>query len=262
MIRQLCRSAVLCLAVLLAACGAPGIPGPSQPTATPPPTATPSPIPTIAPTATPTPLPPTATPVPTATPSPTPTVPPTATPTPLPPTPTPGPRGAFPQGWKVYPAPGARAALPFAIAYPPDWTVDESRAANGNGFVLFSAPDGVTRVLIGTPGTPAPDGNIDVLRNQYFNEQLSDCRQKGITVDRYGTRSGITFAEIGATCDVGDGRLYFSYIGLGLKDGVPWRFRLYSLYEQYDRTFCRCDQGNLEKFFAPMFNSLNIYAAR
>ena len=273
----------LCLAALLAACGVPGV---SQATATPPPTATPIPTATLAPTNTPlpptnTPVPPTNTPVPPTNTPPPPTA--TRTPTPLltatiaaaagiptataqptvgqgglPPTPTtvaaqPQPTGQIPAGWQVYR--GTR--VPFVMAYPPGWTVDESGV--GEGLVYFRHPSNVaTWLLVATTGQ-RETRSADELRDVYYNEQFVDCRAKAIDITRDNEFSGITFKSVGTTCDLADG-LYYSYIGLGLRGGVPWRFRLNSPYAQYSRNSCRCDAGNVEQFFSPMLSSLNIYA--
>jgi hypothetical protein len=163
------------------------------------------------------------------------------------------PLGAKPEGWKTY---TGSARAPFSLYYPPDWTVDESRANEGR--VYFYAP-GVTQpfedalwVLIATTGRPEPGGNIDVLRDQYFTAEIKRVHpEAGIDVTRNNTFARITFASLGSTFDV-DNRLCYAYIGLGLRDQVPWRFRLNSLYDDYSR--------RLDSVFAPMIGSLNIYA--
>jgi hypothetical protein len=163
------------------------------------------------------------------------------------------PLGSRPEGWKTYTG-GTRT--PFSLYYPPDWTVDESRASEGR--VYFYAP-GVTQpfedalwVLIATTGRPEPGGNIDVLRDQYFTAEIKRVHpEAGIDVTRNNTFARITFASLGSTFDV-DNRLCYAYIGLGLRDQVPWRFRLNALYDDYSR--------RLDSVFAPMIGSLNIYA--
>jgi hypothetical protein len=163
------------------------------------------------------------------------------------------PLGVRPDGWKTY---TGSARTPFALYYPPDWTVDESRANEGR--VYFYAP-GVSEpfedalwVLVATTGRAEPGGNIDVLRDQYFSAEIKRPHpEAGIDITRNNTFARITFASLGSTFDV-DNRLCYAYIGLGLRDQVPWRFRLNSLYDDYSR--------RLDSVFAPMIGSLNIYA--
>lgn len=163
------------------------------------------------------------------------------------------PLGARPDGWKTY---AGSPRTPFSLYYPPDWTVDESRANEGR--VYFYAP-GVSEpfedalwVLVATTGRAEPGGNIDVLRDQYFSAEIKRAHpEAGIDVTRNNTFARLTFASLGSTFNV-DNRLCYAYIGLGLRDQVPWRFRLNSLYDDYSR--------RLDSVFAPMIGSLNIYA--
>ena len=165
---------------------------------------------------------------------------------------TPAPLGTVPPGWQAY---GGNTRVPFAIAYPPGWTADDSRSSEGR--VYFYAP-GVSEafedalwVLIATTGRAEPTANIDVLRNQYFAAELKESHpEAGIDVTRANQFSGLTFASLGATFDV-NYRLCYAYIGLGLRGQVPWRFRLNSLYSDYG--------ANLDSTFGPMIASLNIY---
>lgn len=162
------------------------------------------------------------------------------------------PLGSVPAGWQTY---GGNTRVPFAIAYPPGWTVDDSRSSEGR--VYFYGP-GVSEpfedalwALIATTGRAEPNANIDVLRNQYFAAELKGAHpEAGIDVTRVNQFSGLTFASLGATFDV-DYRLCYAYIGLGLRGQVPWRFRLNSLYNDYNT--------NLDTTFGPMIASLNIY---
>ena len=158
----------------------------------------------------------------------------------------------MPTGWQTY---GGNTRVPFAIAFPPAWTVDDTRASEGR--VYFYGP-GVSEpfedalwVLIATSGRAEPTANIDVLRNQYFAAELKESHpEAGIDVTRANQFSGLTFASLGATFDV-NYRLCYAYIGLGLRGQVPWRFRLNSLYSDYG--------ANLDSTFGPMIASLNIY---
>lgn len=140
--------------------------------------------------------------------------------------------------------------------YPSDWTVDESRASEGR--IYFYAP-GVDKpysnglwVLVATSGERTTNGNIDVLRDQYFqNDIKSSNPEAGINVTRNNQFSGITFASLGTNFN-GGSDLCYAYIGLGLNKDVPWRFRLNSIDADYD--------DNLSTYFSEMIGSLNIYA--
>lgn len=145
--------------------------------------------------------------------------------------------------------------MPFSIYFPPGWTVDESRAAEGR--VYFYAPgvgepfEDALWVLIATTGRAEPAANIDVQRDQYFNAEIKTGHpEAGIDVTRANQFSGLTFASLGTTFNANN-QLCYAYIGLGLRGGVPWRFRLNSRYGDYSR--------NLDSTFAPMIGSLNIY---
>jgi len=162
------------------------------------------------------------------------------------------PIGNAPAGWKSY---RGNAKVPFSMYYPPDWTVDESRASEGR--VYFYAPDidkaydDGTWVLIATNGTAAPNGNVDVLRDQYFNNEIKASHpEAGINITRNNQFSNITFASLGTNFN-SNSDLCFAYIGLGLNKSVPWRFRLNSLDADYDDT--------LSTYFNDMIGSLNIY---
>ena len=204
---------------------------------------------------------PTATVAPTQTttprPLPTPTVaaalPPTATaapppryrgPPPVENTPLGAPPGA---DWQVY---NGHPNAPFALYYPPGWEIDEESAANG--LIYVRPPSGPnTWMLVATTGKPEPNANIDVLRDQYYNNTLGECTSKAIDRTNYTEYSGLTFAGLGATCETTSG-LNYARIGLGLRGQVPWRYRLNAPYGEYSKL--------LDDFYQPMLASLNIYA--
>ncbi len=215
------------------------------------PAASASAAPSAVPSAAPTPRPSVA---PSAVPSARPSVAPSVAPTPRPSTAAGNrtPRGTAPAGWKTY---SGNAKVPFAMYYPPDWTVDDSRANEGR--IYFFAP-GIDKpyenelwVLIATTGEKTNVG-IDVLRDQYFqNDIKSSHPEAGINVTRNNQFSGITFASLGTNFNSGS-QLCYAYIGLGLNQNVPWRFRLNSDDADYDK--------NLDTYFDGMIGSLNIYA--
>jgi hypothetical protein len=137
--------------------------------------------------------------------------------------------------------------------YPPDWTVDDSSAKDGR--IYFYGPgvdqpysDGLW-VMIATTGIRDVNANADVMRDQYFKDQFEDYPDAEVDVTRDNTFSvDIKFKSLGVTFDEGS----YAYIGLGLRDQVPWRFRLNSLSDEYDQ--------NLEDYFQDMISSMYIYA--
>lgn len=157
----------------------------------------------------------------------------------------PGPLGVIPTGWRVY-----QGTLPFVIAYPPDWTVDESQLANN--LVYFFAPvaDQSIFVVIATTAAPEESPNLDVLRDRWFQSRTRGCTKFAVETTGQTTASGINFATVGATCDLPTG-LAYSYTGLGVRGTVPWIFEFNAPYEGYDAT--------LAQFFNPMIATLNIY---
>ena len=205
-----------------------------------------APTPTVAPTATIPPLPtPTVAAAPSTAPTPTAPRPPTATSVPTAVAST-APIGSAPAGWKTY---NGHANAPFSIYYPPDWTIDEQSAKDG--VIYIRPPSGAsTWMLIATTGKAETNGNIDVLRDQYYNNTLGECTQKAIDRTNYTEYAGLTFAGLGATCETTSG-LTYARIGIGLKGQVPWRYRLNSPYGEYADT--------LDKYFVKMLNSLNVY---
>jgi hypothetical protein len=240
----------LALPFLLVACSTGGSPTPppsfaptgtvAQP-ASPTIVATGGPRPSIA-TPTVPPTPPTAT-APRATPA-TPATPPLASPVQA--TPSPAPLGTVPPGWQVY-----RGSLPFVIAYPPDWKVDESQLAISNS-VYFFAPveDQSVFLVIATTGAPEASPNLDVLRDQWFRSRTQVCTDFAIQETGQAVASGLTFATVGATCDLATG-LAYSYTGLGLRGNVPWIFEFNAPYEGYG--------ARVAEAFGPMLATLNIH---
>lgn len=158
---------------------------------------------------------------------------------------TPGPLAGYPVGWRVY-----QGQLPFAIAYPSDWTVDESQL--GNNLVYFFAPvsDQSIFVVIATTGAPERDPNLDVLRDRWFTSRTRECARTAVDRTAREVWNGLEFATVGATCDLPTG-LAYSYTGLGIRGTVPWIFEFNAPYNAYATT--------LEAVFRKMIQSLNIY---
>ncbi len=142
------------------------------------------------------------------------------------------------------------------IAYPPDWTVDESHLDEGT--VYFRHPtDAATWMLVATGQRTTR--TADDLRDERVRELLASCRQGAIDLAAGDWVSGILFKSAGLTCDL-EGELRYAYVGVGLQDSIPWRFELHSPYGQYSRSSCRCEAGNRERYFEPMLEWLTIYA--
>jgi len=188
----------------------------------------------------------------------TPTLPPTPpTSTALPPTPatpatptrgsaaTPGPLGSYPADWRIY-----QGRLPFAIAYPPNWTVDESQLGNNLVYFYAPGPEKDVFVVIATTAKPEENANLDVLRDRWFQSRTRGCSRFAIDQSGQEVQSGLTFATVGATCDLPTG-LAYSYTGLGVRGTVPWIFEFNAPYDRY--------AAMLVAIFRPMIATLNIY---
>lgn len=160
-------------------------------------------------------------------------------------TPVPGPVGAVPVGWRVYQGP-----LPFAIAYPADWRVDEGQL--DRNLIYFYAPggNGDTFVVVGTTGVGEANINLDVLRDSWFKSRVVGCARSAVDQTGRETLNGITYATVGATCDLPTG-LAYSYTGLGVRGTVPWIFEFNAPYDRYEAT--------LASIFRPMIATLNVY---
>jgi hypothetical protein len=142
--------------------------------------------------------------------------------------------------------------LPFTIAYPATWTVDESQL--GSNLVYFFAPvaDQSVFVVIGTTAAPWVDANLDVLRDRWFQSRMRGCSKSAVDQSGQEVWSGVTFATVGATCNLSTG-LAYSYSGLGLRGTIPWIFEFNASYDRYATT--------LAESFRPMIASLNIYGS-
>jgi hypothetical protein len=160
-------------------------------------------------------------------------------------TPPPAPAGEVPAGWKIY-----RGRLPFVIAYPPDWTVDEGQIDQGLVYFYAPTPGRDTFLVIATTGRPEDDPNLDVLRDRWFQSRTRQCDRFAVEATRQETHAGVEFATVGATCDLAAG-LAYSYTGIGLRGRVPWIFELNAPYGVYDVA--------LSEAFAPMLATWNIY---
>jgi hypothetical protein len=159
---------------------------------------------------------------------------------------TPQPNGTIPTGWKVYRGP---ADFPFVIAYPPDWTVDDSLFPD-QSVIYINGPSGNDTVEI--DGSAQQSGaNIDVLRDEFFNEKTPFCDKKGIESTSKRQLSGVSFSILGATCDQSD-ELFYLLVASGVKNDDEWSFAMRTPYARKDVV--------VKDIFDPMLASLNIYA--
>ncbi len=165
------------------------------------------------------------------------------------PTAVPQPKGTIPAGWLTYRGP---TYFPFAIAYPPDWTVDDSLLPEQH-VVVFYGPDSGTynEEIYIELGDTVTGANIDVQRDQFFYERTDFCVARGIEYTNRRTISGETFAVLGGTCEAGNA-LSFMLAALGLKGGDEWRILMRTPYDRKDE--------RLRDIFDPMLATLNIYA--
>lgn len=156
----------------------------------------------------------------------------------------PAPLGAVPPGWQIY-----RGKLPFAMAYPSDWIVEEQFT---QGLVYFYAPvpSRTTFLVLATTGLPEANPNLDVLRDRWFRSRTTSCTRFAIEATGQERYAGVDFVTVGATCDLPAG-LAYSHTGIGLRQQVPWIFELNAPYASYDVA--------LAGSFGPMLASWNLY---
>lgn len=161
----------------------------------------------------------------------------------------PQPNGTIPAGWNVFRGP---REFPFAIAYPPNWTVDQSLYPEQQ-IIYFVGPSGNTdeeSVAI-ISGARQTDANIDVLLDDFYQQKSAYCDREGVEFTEYRQITDATFAILGAACDQG-GVLFFLQVGAGLKGGDQWDIEMRTTYERKEE-FRR-------GIFDPMLASLNVYA--
>jgi len=151
----------------------------------------------------------------------------TATTTPLVPV------GERPAGWLSY-----QSRFGFTIAYPPDWTPTEDAA---NGLLYLYSPDPArTTFLVIASGAPEANPNLDVLRDRWFQARVARCARFAVDATGQERHSDLTFATVGATCDLPTG-LAYSVTGIGLLGPVPWIYEFDAPYADFttirDATF-------------------------
>jgi hypothetical protein len=162
---------------------------------------------------------------------------------------TPQPNGTIPAGWQIY---RGSAAFPFVVAYPPDWTVDDSLLPEQRIIYLYG-PDGregVERIDIEI-GETQSGAEIDAQRDAFFQRKSDFCDKKGIERTEHRQVSGVTFALLWATCDESND-LSFMQVASGLWNGDEWNVLMRTPYDRKD--------ARLKEVFDPVLASLNIYA--
>ncbi|HEY8597090.1 MAG TPA: hypothetical protein VIL85_01590 [Thermomicrobiales bacterium] len=160
------------------------------------------------------------------------------------------PGGPVPAGWQVYRGP---REFPIVIAYPPDWTADDSYFPAQYVLFLYGPAKNVDEeesVEI-TAGPEDPGANIDVLRDDFFYRKTPFCDKTGIEYTTQRQLTGAAFAILGATCDQSN-ELAFFQVASGLKGGDGWNIAMRTPYARRDQ--------RLREVFDPMLASLNIYA--
>jgi hypothetical protein len=135
------------------------------------------------------------------------------------------PIGEHPAGWRVY-----AGALPFTIAYPPDWSAEEDAT---RGLLYLYGPDPARTVfLVIASGTPEAAPIIDVLRDRWFQARTAPCARFAVASTGQERHSGLDFATVGTTCDL-PGGLAYSLTGIGLLGNVPWIYELDAPYGDF-----------------------------
>lgn len=155
----------------------------------------------------------------------------------------------IPAGWKVYRGP---KEFPISIAYPPDWTVDDSLFPEQWVIFIVSPNGGEENEMVEiVGGAQQTESNIDVLRDQFFYKKTDFCEKTGIEGTFYRQISGAQFAMLGATCDSSNS-LTFIQVASGLKNDDEWSIAMRTPYER--------KEARLREVFDPMLASLDIYA--
>jgi serine/threonine protein kinase len=165
------------------------------------------------------------------------------------------PIGAAPSGWKTY---FGTSRAPFAIYYPPNFTVDESDLTK-NGSVQFKGPNSAPILSIST-NTTRTTTSIDTLRDEQAKSLAQICVRSGVELtDRITLSDNVIFDDLLEVCDPPQGTQIVWLIGAALNNGYPWYFDGLSFRKDYSKSTCNCPSGNLESYFVPMLNSLRIY---
>jgi hypothetical protein len=157
--------------------------------------------------------------------------------------------GTAPLGWRVYQG----KKVPFVIAYPPKWSVDETNAPVGEISFSQITKSASISVTIATR-RPAAHLPLNVLRAQFVSFATRACEQ-GKKVERTGTATSgtVRFATAIAECDSGEEvgehshAVMVFYVGVALKSGAQWTFVFRSSKERF--------QADQRTYFTPMLHT-------
>lgn len=158
--------------------------------------------------------------------------------------------GTVPVGWHVY----RGAKVPFVIAYPPTWSVDETNASIGEvTFSLTTRAEPVS-ATIAMRRMAARQLPLTVLRAQIVAYATRACDQ-GRQVERTGlvTSGTARFATAIAECKSGEEAVkqrfdtVVFYVGVALKNKVQWTF----LFQSSKKRF----QTNQRKYFTSILRT-------
>lgn len=147
-----------------------------------------------------------------------------------------------PAGWRSY----SGKTLPFAIAYPPDWTVEEDTAS-----VAFVHPRGLPGVQISTLGSEFSATTAAQLRDDYYAELTQGCRDVQLQWTDSDTYGGVAFEDLAALCENSSGEVRFLYLAVGLQGSTKWAILIADTDDYAD---------NIDTFFNPMLATLNFGA--
>lgn len=159
---------------------------------------------------------------------------------------------AGPAGWPVY----RGTQVPFIMAYPPEWDVDETSATVGE--ITFSPRAGAGGFATIGVRDAVPGRALALARDRQLTYVTRVCeygREKEEGADT--SIAGLTFATATATCELeraaGDVDTTF-FVGVVVSGGVEWRFAF------------QCDEDdfadNNAAYFTPMLNSLTLSVAK
>jgi len=141
--------------------------------------------------------------------------------------------------------------VPFVIAYPPKWSVDETNSPVGEiSFSRVTKTDSISGT-IATRRTAARRLPLSVLRARFVSFATRTCEQ-GRKLEGRGTATSATvrFATAIAECEPPDEEAAHGheaivfYVGVAVKNGVQCTFLFRSSKEHF--------QANQRKYFTPM----------
>lgn len=158
----------------------------------------------------------------------------------------------IPRGWKTYKGMG----VPFAIAYPAHWSVDEANSPVGEISFLGNEKTSSISGTLATRELASQPVGLDVLRGRFLNVVTRVC-EGGKRIGKAGRArfSQVTFATVTAACsgsEEGENEeVKAFYLGVAKIDGRQWTFSFSSHQDELAR--------NTRQYFVPMLKTLHIY---